>query len=85
MRGVFGLAGLLIALLIIGLLVKKELNATQRTLPTMQQPAAQDSAGQGAAPAGMVVQQSRQFEQQYKNALQGALRKSNPAPDGDSQ
>jgi hypothetical protein len=54
-------------------------------LPALQRPAAQDSAGQGTTPAGTVRQQSQQFEQQYKNALQGAMQKARPAPDDNSQ
>ena len=85
MKGIFGLAGLLIALLIVALLVKKQLNATQQALPALQPPAAQDSAGQNTAPPGTVRQQGRQFEQQYKNALQGAMQKARPASDGSSR
>ncbi len=78
MRGIFGLAGLLIALLIVGLLVKKQLAATQQAAPAFQRPPAQ-------TPAVSIRQQSQQVEQQYKNALEGAMHKVRPALSDDSQ
>ena len=79
MKGVFGLAGLLIALALVGLLVKKQLAAMQQPVPALQLPAAQGSANPGAAPAATVKEQGRQIEQQYKRALEGAMQKARPA------
>jgi len=80
-RGFFGLAGLLIALVIVGLLVKKQLAATQQAIPALQLPAVQGAADPGAAPAPTVRQQGRQIEQQYKQAIEGAMQKTRPIPD----
>ncbi|TAM46509.1 MAG: hypothetical protein EPN61_05230 [Burkholderiaceae bacterium] len=81
MKGFFGLAGLLIALALVGLLVKKQLAALHQPVPALQ-PAAQGSANPDGAPAATVKEQSRQIEQQYKQALQGAMQKARPAGDG---
>ena len=81
MKGVFGLVGLLIALALVGLLVKKQLAATQQAIPALQLPAVQGEAGPDAAPATTVKEQSRQIEQQYKQAIEGAMQKSRPVPD----
>ncbi|QDL37612.1 hypothetical protein [Rhodoferax sediminis] len=81
MRGFFGLAGLLIALVIVGVLVKKQLAATQQAIPALQLPAVQGAAGPDAAPAATARQQSRQIEQQYKQAIEGAMQKARPVPD----
>ena len=81
MRGFFGLAGLLIALVIVGVLVKKQLAATQQAIPALQLPAAQGAPGPDTAPATTVKQQSRQIEQQYKQAIEGAMQKTRPVPD----
>ena len=81
MRGFFGLAGLLIALVIVGMLVKRQLAATQQAMPALQLPAVQGAAGPDAAPGATVKQQSRQIEQQYKQAIEGAMQKARSVPD----
>ena len=81
MRGVFSLVGLLIALALVGLLVKKQLAATQQAIPALQLPVVQGAASLGSAPPATVKQQSRQIEQQYKQAIEGAMHKSSPVPD----
>lgn len=81
MRGFFGLAGLLIALVIVGVLVKKQLAATQQAIPALQLPAVQGAAGPDGAPAATLKQKSRQIEQQYKQAIEGAMQKARPVPD----
>ncbi|MEO7128492.1 MAG: hypothetical protein ABI040_06440 [Rhodoferax sp.] len=81
MKGVFSLIGLLIALGLVGLLVKKQLAATQQAIPALQLPAVQGAASPGSVPPTTVKQQSRQIEQQYKQAIEGAMQKSRPVPD----
>ena len=81
MKGAFGLVGLLIALALVGVLVKKQLAATQQAIPALQLPAAQGAAGPDTAPAATVKQQSQQIEQQYKQAIEGAMQKARPAAD----
>lgn len=70
MRMVFGLAGLVIVLAIVGALAKKQLAALDAPVPT----AAQPDAGQATAAP---VQRVRQFEQ----AVQGAMQQARPLPD----
>jgi hypothetical protein len=62
-----GLAGLVLALLIVGVLVKKQLGGM----------AAVPSAGSAQAPAA----QPRQVEQQFKEALDAAMQQPRPVPD----
>ena len=81
MRGFFGLAGLLIALVIVGLLVKKQLAATQQAIPALRLPAVPGAASPDAPPATTVKQQSRQIEQQYKQAIEGVMQTTRPVPD----
>ncbi len=77
MRGLFGLVGLLLVLAVAGLLVRKQMTAVQTPLPALQMP-----AGEVAQPPdGDVRQQSQQIQQQYKQALEGALQTPPPMPD----
>ena len=62
-----GLVGLLLALVIVGVLVKKQLGGM----------AAVPSAAPGQAP----VAQPRQVEQQFKQALDAAMQQPRPVPD----
>ena len=65
MRAV-GLIGVILALLIVGVLAKKQLgSAVAPVLP----PAAQSAQG---APAGDVRTQSRQIQEQFKQSLEAA-------------
>lgn len=63
----FGLLGLLLALVIVGLLVKKQLAGV--AAPVL--PAGPSAAG--AAPAGDVRAQSQQIQQQFKKSLDAAV------------
>jgi len=64
-----GLAGLLIALLIVGILVKKQLVGVAAPLP----PA-------GTAPTGDARAQGQQVQQQIKQSLDAAMQ-ARPVPD----
>ncbi len=68
----FGLLGLVLALVIVGVLVKKQLAA----VAPVAVPGATTS---GPAPA-TVRQQSQQIQDQYRQALDAAV-KSHPMPD----
>lgn len=68
---IFGLLGLVAALVIVGLLVKQQLGASRARVPSLQPPAA--SPGTGAPPA-TVRDQSRQIQQQYQEALDAAMK-----------
>lgn len=68
---IFGIVGLLVAVLVVGLLAKKQLGAGVA-------PANGDGT-KAAAPAPTPQQQVRQFEQ----AVQGAMQQARPMPDDD--
>lgn len=63
MRAVFGVVGLLVALAIVGVVAKKQLQATGTSL----------SQAAPAASAGNVAQQSRQIQQQVQTDIAKAL------------
>ena len=69
MRGLFGLVGLLLVLVIVGLLVRKQMA-----------PAVTDAPGL-VIPAGTPAQQSQQTQQQVKQALDAAMQQTRPVPD----
>jgi hypothetical protein len=72
MRGIFTIAGLLVALVIVGLLAKKQLSAGVAPV------AVPNGAGTTmAAPTGTPKQQVQQF----KNAVEGAMQQSRPVAD----
>ena len=77
MRGVFGMVGLVVALAIVGVLVKKQLASTQAVVPSLQVP----GAAPVPAPTGSVREQSQQVQQQYKQALESALQQPRSLPD----
>ena len=81
MKGIFGLLGLLLCLAIVAVLVKKQLASTQQIVPALQVPTATDSQGSASAPATTVREQSQQLQQQYKQALEGALQQPRAVPD----
>lgn len=68
---IFGIVGLLVVVLVVGLLAKKQLGAGVA-------PASGDGT-EAAAPAATPQQQVRQFEQ----AVQGAMQQARPMPDDD--
>ena len=73
MRGIFSIVGLLVALAIVGLLVKKQLG-TQVTVPS--------APGMPAVSANAPPQvQSQQAQQQVKQAVEGALQQARPMPE----
>ena len=75
MRSGFGLVGLLLALAIIGLLVKKQMTAAPHVLPPVP------GASAPSAPATTTVQQSQQMQQQVQQAVQGAMQSRLPVDD----
>jgi len=81
MKGIFGLMGLLLCLAIVGALVKKQLASTPQIVPAPQVPAATDPQGSASAPVTTGREQSQQLQQQYKQALEGALQQPRSIPD----
>lgn len=81
MKGIFGLLGLLLSLVIVGVLVKKQLTSTQQMVPALQVPMATDPQSSPSAPATTVREQPQQLQQQYQQALEGALQQPRTIPD----
>ncbi|NMM77579.1 hypothetical protein B2J88_41305 [Rhodococcus sp. SRB_17] len=74
MRAALGIVSLLLALVIVGVLAKKQVSATRSTVPVLQ-PAAD-------APATATVRaQSQQVQQQYQQAIEGLVQQARPLPD----
>lgn len=72
---VIGLIGLVLALAVVGLLVKKQLGGmTAPALSTGPAPA-------GSAPAGDARAQSQQIQQQFKQSLDAAMQQRRPVTD----
>jgi len=78
MKGVFGLVGLLLALAIVGVVVKKQLDSTSQRVPALA-PAV--LGGAASAPAATVREQSQQVQQQYKQAVDGLMQQPRPIQD----
>jgi hypothetical protein len=73
MKAMFGVVGLLVVVLIVGLLAKKQLSAGVA-------PAAPPGTPAGMAmPSGTPQQQVKQFEQ----AVNGAMQQARPMPEND--
>lgn len=82
MKSVFGLIGLVVALAIVGLVVKKQL-AAQGAM--MASPAAAGASGAGAAratPPATVREQSLQTQQQVRDQVQQLMQQPRPMPEG---
>ncbi len=76
MKGGMGLIGLLVVLLIIGVLVKKQLSATGQVAAPQGTASAAAAAGvalPGTAPGATVKEQSQQMQQQAKQQVEAAL------------
>ena len=73
MMRVFGLLGLVLALVIVGLLVKKQLGTT--VAPVL--PSVPGQAAPAAAPAG----NPRQVQEQFKQSLDAAMQQPRALPD----
>ena len=80
MRGILGLVGLLLSLAIVGLLVKKQLTSTQQIIPALEVPVTAGVQRPASAPT-TAGEQSQQVQQQYKQALEGALQQPRTVPE----
>ena len=77
MRTVFGILSLLIVLLIVGSLVKKQMAATTAPIPALQLP----SAASGASSAPVTQrEQVQQLQQQIKQTLDAQMQ-ARPMPE----
>ena len=73
---VMGLLGLVLALVIVGLLVKKQMAATRAPLPSLA-----PAASAPRPPPATVRQQSQQVQQQVKEAMDAAMQPQRAMPD----
>jgi hypothetical protein len=80
-KGIVGLVGLLLSLVIVGILVKKQLTSTHQILPVPQVPLASGSPSLTSAPATPVAEQSKQVQQQFKRAVDDALQQPRAVPE----
>ena len=79
MRAVFGVVGLVVALAVVGVVVKKQMSAMRTPVPTLQT-ADPASAPTGASP-GTVRDQGQQIQQQVKQQVEGLMLHARPMPD----
>ena len=80
MKAVFGMVGLLIALVIVGFVVKKQLASTRQAVPALQVPGSQVPGLPATDSNASVKAHSQQIQQQYKQAIDAAVQ-SRPMPD----
>lgn len=80
MRGLFGLVGLLVALAVVGVLVRKQMTTVKVPVPSLQTPA--DSTAHAASAPGHHAMQSQQITQQVKQAVESAMQ-ARPMPEED--
>lgn len=73
MKGGMGLIGLLVVLLIIGVLVKKQLGSTGQLAAPQPAASAAGVALPGTTPGATVKEQSQQMQQQVKQQVEAAL------------
>ena len=73
---VMGLLGLVLALVIVGLLVKKQMAATRAPLPSLA-----PAASAPGSPPATVRQQSQPVQQQVKEAMDAAMQQQRAMPD----
>ncbi|QIL80591.1 hypothetical protein G7047_12270 [Diaphorobacter sp. HDW4A] len=80
MRFGFGLVGLLVALAIVGVLVKKQIGATKVAVP-----ASISAPANGASTPQNVREQSQQMQEQFKQQLDSALQQGQERLDKEAQ
>ena len=79
MRGMFGLVGLVVALVLVGLLVKKQLASTRVQVPALQTlPAASTP---GSASPDTVRAHSQQIQKQVQQQVEGLMQQARPMPE----
>lgn len=76
-----GLIGLVLALVIVGLLAKKQLSAVRTVTPAV----AASAPGDGASAATTAREQSQQIQRQYQQALDAALQQQQRKLPDDAQ
>lgn len=77
MRAIFGFVSLLLVLLIVGSLVKKQMAASTAPIPALQVPPASPAAG---SPAATQREQVQQLQQQIKQTLDAQMQAPRDLP-----
>jgi predicted lipid-binding transport protein (Tim44 family) len=83
MRSVFGILSLLVVLAIVGLIAKKQLDASRQPAAVLAVPDAAATGDAAGKPTATVKAQSEQIQQQYKQALDNAMQQPRALPDGE--
>lgn len=85
MRAVFGVLSLVVALAVVGVVVKKSWQSSQESLarqtPSLPAGHNQGSEAKALQEQGRQSRQSDQIQQQYRQQLESALNAPRPAPD----
>ncbi len=80
MKGVFGLISLLLSLAVVGFLVKKQFASTQQIVPSLEASTRGGSQTAASSP-GAPGEQSKQLQQQFKQAVQDAMQRPRTVPE----
>lgn len=81
MRAIFGIVGLLVVVVVVGMLAKKQLHSVTEIHPTSQDTGTSTSQVPTAASGATVQQQSLQIQQQVKKAVEDAMQQPRPLAD----
>ena len=81
MKGLFGVVSLLLALVIVGVLVKQQLSATRQSVPLPSPAVPTTTDGGTRLPMGAVREQAQQTQQQYKQAVEAVMQPPRVMPD----
>ena len=79
MRAIFGIISLLLVLVIVGSLVKKQLSVQTAPLQNLPTPTSEPAAPNATAPT--VREQSQQIQQQVKQAVEAQMQQARPMPE----
>ena len=80
MRAIFGVLSLLVVLMVVGILVKKQLASTQQGIPALAVPAPGNESV-ATKPSGTLPEQSQQIQQQVKQSVEGVMQQARPMPE----
>ena len=81
MRAIFGVLSLVVVLLVVAVLAKKQLTSTQQAVPVLALPALAGPDGTLVKQGATAQEQSQQVQQQYKQAIDNAMQQTRPMPD----
>lgn len=83
MRAIFGVLSLLIVLVVVGVLAKKQLGALSAAPVHIQMPTSADSEVTlpAASPGATPQAQGQQLQQQIKQSVESTMQQARPMPD----